>query len=1037
MALTQEQVDWWFSQNPDATADEVAAAVKSVGGLEGNEGLAGMIANRYAISEPEVTNYYNAYTAPTSTGTQASTGTGTNVPTFTDTILNTPTTETDLLKAIGDGPPTTDTTRTIYEPKIVDLGNGTFQTPGGNIIDSNGYPVTTTAATTADTTGATTAATAGNWPSIIYGTTGTDGEVLTRTTTSDGTPFYLHDTDEGGYYQNPNTVESYAPFTGADGKKYYNVYAPVFSSGKEWNQTPITGVLTEAQYNALRGGTSAIGNLVNSPVGSFALNLLGPWGQIINAANAANNGNIPGALLSGLNAAGGFGVTNIGGIDINTAQNVIRGLNAVDQKDWAGALTAGANLFGGVPGEYKTATNLASAGLAIKNNDAAGFATALGELTGSKDANVAAAAIRLQTAVNAGTTNPAALQAAFNQFTTAINKASTATTTGTTTADAGTDITLPTGTQLASVGNGFDVGTVSGAPIFAESKNAGTVTAPFGYSLLSSSETDDKPAGSYYDPTANAWFKPSTDVTDLTGDSTIQADAALFNNSLGTLDQLDTTRSADEFADFLASIGITTATQLTDSGLSNQDILDLINATDTTGTSTVTGGTGNDKVDDKGTVNIAGTKESCPIGTTLNPETGDCDPIIATPCAKGYHDDGTGLCVPDDDTTVTTECPTGMVRDLTTGECVWPTEECAPGFHDDGTGLCVADDDPKKLDCPEGYEPNEEGTACIETTTIIGKRDPCPPGTKYDEDLDACMPIAKEPCAAGFHDDGSGLCVPDDEPCADGYHKDESGACVPDECPEGYVRDMTTGQCVLAEEPCKAGYHRNAEGVCVPDEAEPCKAGYHRNAEGVCVPDEEEPCAEGYHRNESGLCVPDEEEPCDEGYHRENGVCVPNDCPDGYLRNLETGKCEKIEDKGCPPGQVRNAEGKCVPIIKGGGGCQPGYENVNGVCVPVCQPGYQRVNGVCKKITTDTTTTIPTSAMGAEGEKIDPIYAGAMGDFDLFATLEELLSENTSAKDTKKDSKKSKEKTKMASGGYLDDLLAEQMTVDDLLRLLR
>lgn len=27
MALTQEQVDWWFSQNPNATADEVAAAV--------------------------------------------------------------------------------------------------------------------------------------------------------------------------------------------------------------------------------------------------------------------------------------------------------------------------------------------------------------------------------------------------------------------------------------------------------------------------------------------------------------------------------------------------------------------------------------------------------------------------------------------------------------------------------------------------------------------------------------------------------------------------------------------------------------------------------------------------------------------------------------------------------------------------------------------------------------------------------------------------------------------------------------------------
>jgi len=52
----------------------------------------------------------------------------------------------------------------IYEPKIVDLGDGTFRTPGGNIIDRNGYPVTkavdtTTTTTTATTPAATTAAT--------------------------------------------------------------------------------------------------------------------------------------------------------------------------------------------------------------------------------------------------------------------------------------------------------------------------------------------------------------------------------------------------------------------------------------------------------------------------------------------------------------------------------------------------------------------------------------------------------------------------------------------------------------------------------------------------------------------------------------------------------------------------------------------------------------------------------------------------------------------------------------------------------------
>jgi hypothetical protein len=152
------------------------------------------------------------------------------------------------------------------------------------------------------------------------------------------------------------------------------------------------------------------------------------------------------------------------------------------------------------------------------------------------------------------------------------------------------------------------------------------------------------------------------------------------------------------------------------------------------------------------------------------------------------------------------------------------------------------------------------------------------------------------------------------------------------------------------------------------------------------------------------------------------------------LRNLETGQCEKVEDKTCPVGQVKDANGKCVPIKNNN--CQPGFEKVNDVCVPVCQTGYKRVDGVCKKITTDTATPA-TSALSAEGEKIDPIYAGAMDDFDLFATLEELLSENPDKKAAKKDSKKSKDKTKMATGGHLDDLLAEQMTVDDLLNLLR
>jgi hypothetical protein len=65
--------------------------------------------------------------------------------------------------------------------------------------------------------------------------------------------------------------------------------------------------------------------------------------------------------------------------------------------------------------------------------------------------------------------------------------------------------------------------------------------------------------------------------------------------------------------------------------------------------------------------------------------------------------------------------------------------------------------------------------------------------------------------------------------------------------------------------------------------------------------------------------------------------------------------------------------------------------------------------------------------------KNEPIYAGAMDDFNFLATLQDLLSDNGNKKATQQ----GQQTTKMATGGHLDDLLAEQMTVDDLLKLLR
>ena len=1151
MAISQEQVDAWFAANPNATAADIAAAVQSIGGLSANEGLSGMIANRYAIAEPEVTNYYNAYTAPKAETPAeaiariareqaeakriAEANLAALQPTFTDTITaGKPTTETELLTALGSIPTGTTATNAYFQanpdvaaaykansyglsadefanahwnssgrtegraspngtPATTNVAATTTGTTGAADLITSGTPTTqaelltaladttpatTTAATTAAattpaaTTSATTTATGTAWPSIIYGTTGTDGDVLTRTTTTDGTPFYLHDTDSGGYYQNPNTVESYAPVTGADGKTYYAIYAPVFSSGKAWNETPITGYMTEAQFRAFQGGSTfgdAVMNIVNSPVGQFALGVLGPYGQAFNAANQASQGNYLGAAVSGLGAAQGFGVTDLGGFAIKDIQNVARGLNAIDKNDLVGALTAGSNLAGGIPGDYTTVANLASATLALRNSDTAGFLAAMGELTGSADAKTAAAAARLLAAVNADNPNIANIQAAATALNSAIS--GTGSTTGSTTG-AGTSaaITTLSAEDLAELQPGelaaYESGGVNGLAEFRRSMRALTSLTGTGYTGVDNIGTT------------------STTLTGGTGNDTLTGatgnDVTSFTRSLGTLDQLDLSRTADEFADFLATLGITNATQLTDSGLSNQDILDLINAG--VDTVTVTGGTGNDTITDTTTgtttnvktgltcaqgfvPNAAGTEcvavvtvEACRDGKVRDPITGECvlptveledctdgkvrDPVsglcvlpttTGLTCADGFAPNAAGTeCIP---TVTVTACGPGKVRNEA-GECV--AINCGAGRHFDALlNTCVDDDVIKKtLNCAEGYKPNEAGTECIPVVTV----EACGEGKVRDPVTGECVfPKTTLTCPTGFQPNAAGTeCIPitTEIVCADGYELDETGTkciakVVVTACKDGKVRDPITGECVLPTLNCPEGYAPNAAGTeCIPVvNVEACKDGKVRDPiTGQCVLPTTK-CAEGFHDDGTGLCVPDDDEECKPGFELVGGKCEPV-CKEGYLRNLETGQCEKVEDKTCPIGQVKDASGKCVPIKNNN--CQPGFEKVNDVCVPVCQPGYVRVNGVCKKITTDTATPA-TSALGESGEKTDPIYAGGMDDFNLLATLQELLASEA----PKKDDKKSKDKTKMASGGHLDDLLAEQMTVDDLLKLLR
>ena len=1014
MALTQEQVDWWFSQNPDATAEDVAAAVKSIGGLEANAGLAGMLANRFSIAEPDVTNYYNTYVGATTPTTST---TNTDTQTFTDSIINTPTTETDLLTTLADT-----TTGTTGATNIVTSGTPTTQqdllatlaAPADNITN-NGYVKPSTQPT------------GGGVSNVIEG-----------------------DDIETQIAQLP--------------QEYASWQSSVVPGYSDFIRKSDGAILQRTKNNTFS-------DLDLLKIGLSFIPGAGPILAAINVADAARTGNWMQAAIGATGLVPGM--QNVG--------TGLRVVQAIDQNNPFGAVTALAGNtdvqnvlgLGNVNVGGFTAKDAMAAGSLIQaagNNNYAGILTNLGTLTGSADTTLAGRALAIYTRLQNGDTR--ALTDAIN-LSNSISGSTTGTTTGST---AGSDITtltdedlaelnaneleayqsggvqglanyrrsvragtttssLPTGVQLASTGDGVFRTDVGGVPTYAESSNASTVNVPLGYTLLSMSESDDKPAGSYYDITANAWFKPDTAVTNLTGDATIQADAALFNNSLGTLDQLDTTRTADDFAAFLATIGITNPTQLTDSGLSNQDILDLINATNTTGTSTVTGGTGNDD-----TVLVTG-------GTGNDVITGGTGNDVVT---GGDGNDG----IP---TVLVEACKDGKVRDPVTGQCVLPTTITDTTTGGDGTTdlgtvtvvdkKCptgsVYDEDLKKCvpiaddSCPTGYERDELTGKCIPVVTIVDKK--CPTGQVYDEELKKCVPILDDSCPEGFErDEATGKCIPVvtvvDKKCPPGQVYDEDlKKCVPittDECETGY--EKVSGVCVPV---CKEGYSRDeATGQCIPvvtiiDKKCPTGQVYDEELK-KCVPIKTEECATGFHKDATGLCVPDDDGKCETGYEKVNGTCVPV-CKEGYIRNLTTGVCEKAETT-CPAGQVKNAEGKCVPIVVTPPvTCQPGYERINGVCVPMCQPGYVRVNGVCKKITADTV--MPTSVIGEQGEKTDPIYAGGMDSFNLLATLQELLAEEP----PKKDDKKSKDKTKMATGGHLDDLLAEQMTVDDLLKLLR
>jgi hypothetical protein len=391
-------------------------------------------------------------------------------------------------------------------------------------------------------------------------------------------------------------------------------------------------------------------------------------------------------------------------------------------------------------------------------------------------------------------------------------------------------------------------------------------------------------------------------------------------------------------------------------------------------------------------------------------------------------------------------CQPGYVRGTDGITCVKETTEppaCLPGYKRGSDGIsCVKEDTVEIKACFEGFVRNAAGD-CVPIDCGVGKH--WDTITKKCE-LDAVIPPVEVKCDTNEEKNAAGICVPK---CAPGFKRGSDGvSCVKDDtvvveaCLPGKELGPDGKTCI---DKCAPGYVRGTDGItCIKkDETVICGINQEKNAAGICVPK----CATGFKRGSDGVsCVKDdtvEIKACLPGKVRDaKGDCVPINCGVGRHYDPILDKCvddTKIVDKTCllPNQHWDETQGKCVDNAVDKTCSLPNqhWDEAQGKCVD------NTTKVVVPPVTTTTTTPTTnvtnvynsTSGGGAPVDTTAPIYATGMSDFNLFATLEDLLGENAKKKTTQQ----SQQDTKMATGGYLDNLLAEQITVDDLLKLLR
>lgn len=144
-----------------------------------------------------------------------------------------------------------------------------------------------------------------------------------------------------------------------------------------------------------------------------------PFAQGLNALIAAKQGNVAGALLSGLGAAGGIG--QLAGAspqvlsNISTARNIAGVANAIQNKDILGLVSSGAQLGGVDLGATKIAGDITAkdamfgvaAAKALDNKDYASLLNIAGQMSKNENLQTAAKGIMLADAIKSK--NPAKL----------------------------------------------------------------------------------------------------------------------------------------------------------------------------------------------------------------------------------------------------------------------------------------------------------------------------------------------------------------------------------------------------------------------------------------------------------------------------------------------------------------------------------------------------------------------------------------------------------------------------------------------------